>query len=256
MARSRSSRDYLQSYNSRHSAYSFSFVFSLCNLAGGSTTDRKDLEDADLGLDTIKTDRVLVREGPLIKQCRRGPKEFEFILFKDSLFYGSTVIGNSGVLGALTSVTASSPGSKIEHDKGDETALTKVTFHRALPLVTLSCKATSTDEFEFAIELRSPEKSFLVYARDAAERNAWLADLTKAVDGAKEAAGVEDDDGGDEHAAVWAADASAKACALCETVGFVLSQSGLAPMLEYSPLFYPFVSFRLLCSALLCPALL
>ena len=168
----------------------------------------------------IQKDRILIRDGPLIKQCRRGPKEFEFILFEDSLFYGSTVIGNSGVLGALSSVAASSTGraKKIEHDKGDESALTKVTFHRALPLTTLSCKATSTDEFEFAIELRSPEKSFLVYARDAPERNAWLADLTKAVDRAKETAGIEDDGVDDEHAAVWAADASAKNCRLCETV--------------------------------------
>lgn len=131
--------------------------------------------------------RRLIREGPLIKQCRRAPKDFYFLLFSDVLMYGQE----------------------------DATGGT-YTHHRVIDL--RSCKVaeqqTAPESRHAAFQILSKAKAFVVYTDSATQRDAWMNDINKAISDLRAKLGVTEDD--QTFAAIWVPDDHVKNCTLCD----------------------------------------
>lgn len=130
--------------------------------------------------------RRLIREGPLIKQCRRAPKEFYFLLFNDVLMYGQ------------------------------EDATGSYNHHRIIDL--RSCKVEQQQVAEgsqnAAFQILSKAKAFVVYTDSVAKRDEWMSDINKAISELRAKLGLTDDD--QTFAAIWVPDAHVKKCTLCD----------------------------------------
>ena len=103
----------------------------------------------------LYSDRVFIREGDLLKLCRKKQKLFHFWLFNDYVLYGTQV---------------KSMLSRSYH------------FHRALKLATCSIQIHVSQSLRYAFEIHSAEKSFIVIASSEEERGAWMHDLTNAIE--------------------------------------------------------------------------
>ncbi|KRZ04474.1 Pleckstrin homology domain-containing family F member 2, partial [Trichinella zimbabwensis] len=137
--------------------------------------------------------RVLVGEGVLVKICRKKPKARQFFLFNDILVYGNIVI------------------SKRKFNK-----------QHIIPL-----DGVRLDNLEDEGELRNgwliktPTKSFAVYAATSSEKREWMTHIERCVvdlltKSGKTAATV--------HAAVWIPDSEAAMCMHCQKVQFNVFQ--------------------------------
>jgi len=120
-------------------------------------------------LDLVSPTRLLVKHGVLARHTRSGVSNYYFHLFSDMLCYSSITVQG------------------------------KFKLHRKLPLLTLQVldtgnsgvaapPPTGAEQGNVAIgatgydlEIRSPQKSFVVTAKDAAERDAWLEEIQLAV---------------------------------------------------------------------------
>ncbi|KRX17221.1 Pleckstrin homology domain-containing family F member 2 [Trichinella nelsoni] len=142
--------------------------------------------------------RVLVGEGVLVKICRKKPKTRQFFLFNDILVYGNIVI------------------SKRKFNK-----------QHIIPL-----DGVRLDNLEDEGELRNgwliktPTKSFAVYAATSSEKREWMIHIERCVvdllaKSGKTAATV--------HAAVWIPDSEAAMCMHCEKVQFNVFQRRVSP---------------------------
>ncbi|VDL66270.1 unnamed protein product [Nippostrongylus brasiliensis] len=137
--------------------------------------------------------RVLVGEGVLVKMCRKKPKQRQFFLFNDILVYGNIVI------------------SKKRYNK-----------QRIIPLENVQLEDLPD---EGAIKngwiVKTPEKSFAVYAASPKEKKEWMIHIERCVadlleKGHKRPA--------KEHAAVWVPDGEAARCMECGRTQFNLVQ--------------------------------
>lgn len=137
--------------------------------------------------------RVLVGEGVLVKMCRKKPKRRQFFLFNDILVYGNIVI------------------SKKRYNKQRIIALENVQLED-LP-----------DEggMKNGWIVKTPEKSFAVYAASPKEKKEWMIHIERCVADLLEKGNKRP---AKEHAAVWIPDGEAARCMACGRTQFNLVQ--------------------------------
>lgn len=131
--------------------------------------------------------RVLIGEGILTKLCRKKPKLRQFFLFNDILVYGNIVI------------------QKKKYNKQHIIPLESVTID------------TAADSAEYDLRngwlIKTPTKSFTVYAATATEKSEWMNHIGKCVGDLLQKSGKTPTG---EHAAVWVPDAEASICMRCQ----------------------------------------
>ncbi len=132
-----------------------------------------------------KEGRVFLKEGTLMKICRKEPKPREFFLFNDILLYASK-----------------------------EALSTK--FHLLMQLETTAAEdVPDRAGLTHAFELLNKNKSFVVYASSADEKRAWLNTLQEAI--RKRVKLLSRDHSlGATVAPVWVPDRAAQQCMLCQ----------------------------------------
>jgi len=138
----------------------------------------------------VDPNRKFVREGVLVKMCRRVPKRRYFFLFSDLLVYGT--------------VNESSMG----------TGKTTYTFHRAVNLhdVKIENLPDTEDNLSNAFQILSKQKSFAVFAESKEDKASWMDDFRLAtsisvVESEKKSKS--------DNAPVWVPDKLLKTCMLC-----------------------------------------
>ena len=109
-----------------------------------------------VGPSIISHDRKFVRQGTLMRVCKRKPKPMEFILFSDILMYGTP-----------------------RYDG-------QLRVHRRFALDTCTIKALGkahqvSAEYGNAFQVASPEKSFIAFADTAYERDSWVKDMEECI---------------------------------------------------------------------------
>ncbi|KAK7877746.1 hypothetical protein WMY93_030560 [Mugilogobius chulae] len=135
--------------------------------------------------------RVLIGEGILTKVCRKKPKLRQFFLFNDILIYGNIVI------------------QKKKYNKQNIIPLESVTIE------------TAPDNTDYDLRngwlIKTPTKSFTVYAATATEKSEWMNHIGKCVDDLLQKSGKAPSG---EHAAVWVPDSEASICMRCHKAKF------------------------------------
>ncbi|XP_067135911.1 pleckstrin homology domain-containing family F member 2-like isoform X2 [Centruroides vittatus] len=135
--------------------------------------------------------RVLVGDGVLTKMCRKKPKPRQFFLFNDILVYGNIII------------------PKKKYNK-----------QHIIPLEAVKLENL---EDEGAVKngwlIRTPTKSFAVYAATASEKTEWMAHINKCVEDLIRKTGKKPSK---EHAAVWVPDSEASVCMHCRKSQFTI----------------------------------
>ncbi|KFM64093.1 Pleckstrin domain-containing family F member 2, partial [Stegodyphus mimosarum] len=135
--------------------------------------------------------RVLVGEGVLTKMCRKKGKPREFFLFNDILVYGNIVM------------------DKKKYNK-----------QHIIPLEEVKLENLKDDGIlKNGWLIRTPTKSFAVYAATATEKMEWMAHINKCVDDLLKKTGKKPSL---EHAAVWIPDAEASVCMHCRKTQFTV----------------------------------
>ena len=133
------------------------------------------------------TARTFIKEGDLKKVCRKANKKFRFWLFSDMLIYGAENIGGN-----------------------------TFTFNRALQLTSCSVKKASDPSLQYAIEVLSTEKSFVILAPSESQMEDWIMRIMAA----KVALGGNANEEEITAAPLWVPDATADTCRVCnETFG-------------------------------------
>lgn len=132
-------------------------------------------------------DRLFIKEGPLLRQCRRGLKEFQFWLFNDQLLYGQP------------------------------TPLGLYILNRQIPLskcYVSSCESMQEDGFSFIVE--SPAKSFIICVSTEKEKTEWLDAIKGAIVALSEARRSKTPaDEKQVTAPLWMPDSTASTCQKC-----------------------------------------
>jgi len=162
--------------------------------------------------------RTYIKEGQLIKICRKTPKPRQFFLFSDVLVYAQT-----------------NPNKKF-------------TLSRMLKLADLRIRdLPDSTTYSNAFEITSPEKSFVVYTANPQEKTDWVSEINEAIlkelsrretlrretginaqfttrgDSGSSSATAEDIYGGmvtgaiTGEAPIWIPDGDAESCMLCKT---------------------------------------
>jgi len=165
----------------------------------------------------LTPDRKFIREGPLIKICRKEPKKRWFFLFNDALVYASVV-----QLGGDKESKQSFYREKAGHHH--------YKFHRMIPFdgkVALKDKIPTAD-IPYAFDIISEGKSFTVVCQTELEKDIWMKDLQIQLAGGRDdcvkvqetgQTNVDDDIG----APVWIPDDNAPKCQMCnKTFTFVI----------------------------------
>eukprot|EP01105_Mastigella_eilhardi_P019332 TRINITY_DN453_c2_g1_i2.p1 TRINITY_DN453_c2_g1~~TRINITY_DN453_c2_g1_i2.p1 ORF type:complete len:448 (+),score=88.74 TRINITY_DN453_c2_g1_i2:858-2201(+) len=125
----------------------------------------------------LLAEHMFIREGSMLKQCRKTKKPRYFWLFSDSLWYG------------------------------DQIATNLFTFHRALPLHNATVVSLAdNEERSFAFQVNSSTKSFVVFAESEQQKTCWLADFAKLLGQGS---------GADKHAPLWIPDNKSTNCMIC-----------------------------------------
>ncbi|XP_072317346.1 pleckstrin homology domain-containing family F member 2 [Eucyclogobius newberryi] len=135
--------------------------------------------------------RVLIGEGILTKLCRKKPKLRQFFLFNDILVYGNIVL------------------QKKKYNKQHIIPLESVTID------------TAPDNAEYDLRngwlIKTPTKSFTVFAATATEKSEWMNHIGKCVGDLLQKSGKAPTG---EHAAVWVPDSEATICMRCQKAKF------------------------------------
>ncbi|XP_064476755.1 pleckstrin homology domain-containing family F member 2-like [Ornithodoros turicata] len=136
--------------------------------------------------------RVLVGEGVLTKMCRKKQKPRQFFLFNDILVYGNILI------------------NKKKYNK-----------QHIIPLEQVKLENLGDDGtgLKNGWLIRTPTKSFAVYAATATEKTEWMAHINKCVEDVLRKTGKCQ---AKEHAAVWVPDAEAGFCMHCRKTQFTM----------------------------------
>lgn len=128
-----------------------------------------------------KEGRVLVKEGILTRVTRRGMRAFYFHLFNDLLLY-SNVLKNG-----------------------------MYNLRQSFELQFVSVAEPAESSPPFALQINTPQKSFVVVCESKEDKLSWEDTLTKCL------AEQQPGERGSFTAPVWAQDRSATCCALCQT---------------------------------------
>ncbi|XP_063841407.1 pleckstrin homology domain-containing family F member 2-like isoform X3 [Scylla paramamosain] len=135
--------------------------------------------------------RVLVGEGVLTKMCRKKPKPRQFFLFNDILVYGNIVL------------------NKKKYNK-----------QHLIPLEEVQLSSLEDDgQFRNGWLIKTPTKSFAVYAATATEKSEWMAHINKCVSDLLRKSGKK---AAENHAAVWVPDSDTNICMHCKKSQFTL----------------------------------
>ncbi|XP_047487877.1 pleckstrin homology domain-containing family F member 2-like isoform X2 [Penaeus chinensis] len=135
--------------------------------------------------------RVLVGEGVLTKMCRKKPKPRQFFLFNDILVYGNIVL------------------NKKKYNK-----------QHIIPLEEVQLSSIEDDgQFRNGWLIKTPTKSFAVYAATATEKGEWMAHINKCVTDLLRKSGKK---AAEKHAAVWVPDGETQVCMHCKKTQFTL----------------------------------
>lgn len=135
--------------------------------------------------------RVLVGEGILKKMCRKKLKPRQMFLFNDILVYGSIVIRNK-----------------------------KYTRQHIIPLENVKIEdIDDIDEIQFGWFIRTPTKSFAVYAASLNEKREWINHINMCI---KELLDRTGNRPISEHAAVWIPDKHSDVCMHCQKTTFTV----------------------------------
>ncbi|UYV72658.1 PLEKHF2 [Cordylochernes scorpioides] len=138
-----------------------------------------------------KPGRVLIGEGVLTKMCRKKPKPRQFYLFNDILVYGDIIM------------------SKKAYIK-----------QRILPLEDITVEDLADDGvMKHGWLIRTPSKSFAVYATSASEKQEWTTYMIKYGKEQLEKTGKIPEK---ENAAVWTPNSEASICMNCRKTQFSL----------------------------------
>lgn len=138
----------------------------------------------------VRDGRLFVREGPLLKMCRKGLKTRHFFLFNDILVYGSVLT------------------------KGSYKGQT------VLPLAEMMVQdVEDSAEGSNGFQINHEEKSFVVYSGSVQDKASWMASLNRFIKLNQEATGKEA-----VARAVWIPDKKVKTCMVCNTTTFTLTQ--------------------------------
>ena len=133
--------------------------------------------------------RVLIGEGVLTKLCRKKPKARQFFLFNDILVYGNIVI------------------QKKKYNK-----------QHIIPLENVTIDSIKDEgELRNGWLIKTPTKSFAVYAATATEKSEWMNHINKCVTDLLSKSGKTPSN---EHAAVWVPDSEATVCMRCQKAKF------------------------------------
>ncbi|KAF2076930.1 hypothetical protein CYY_001768 [Polysphondylium violaceum] len=121
----------------------------------------------------VNDTRFFVREGPLVKVCRKAPKHRWFILFSDALMYTTH---NS------MSDTSSTPPMPSQAQMLPNNTKTTYTFHRLIPLSNVKIKDLRDSETQKnAFQIVNTDKSFTVFSDFPTEKVEWLNDLKELI---------------------------------------------------------------------------
>lgn len=135
--------------------------------------------------------RVLVGEGVLKKMCRKKLKPRQMFLFNDILVYGSIVIRNK-----------------------------KYNRQHIIPLENVKIEVLPDDddqEIKYGWLIRTPIKSFAVYAASLNEKREWINHINMCI---KELLDKTGNQPISEHAAVWIPDKASDVCMHCSKTSF------------------------------------
>uniref|UniRef100_A0A1I8GG58 FYVE-type domain-containing protein n=1 Tax=Macrostomum lignano TaxID=282301 RepID=A0A1I8GG58_9PLAT len=146
----------------------------------------------DSGIPLLRTGRVLIAEGVLLKVCRKRPKKRQFFLFNDLLVYGNIVI------------------SKKKYTKQQIIELDDV-------------RAQLTQE-EKGFQVISPKKSFTVYTNTSLEASKWVQYINKYAKDCTEHRDVAQAASAAEVAPVWIPDKAQQKCMLCSASFTVINR--------------------------------
>ncbi|KFD48764.1 hypothetical protein M514_10394 [Trichuris suis] len=137
--------------------------------------------------------RVLVGEGVLVKICRKKPKARQFFLFNDILVYGNIVI-----------------------------AKRKFNKQHVIPLDTVRLDNLEDEgELRNGWLIKTPTKSFAVYAATSTEKREWMIHIDRCVNELLLKSGKSPTT---VHAAVWVPDNEAPVCMHCKKTQFTVFQ--------------------------------
>ena len=142
-------------------------------------------------------DRSFIKEGPLLRQCRRGLKEFQFWLFNDQLLYGQA------------------------------TPLGLYILNRQIPLskcYVKSCESMHIGGYAFIVE--SPAKSFIICLPNEHEKNEWFNTIQNTIINLSEQRHSKNNTTGivDNIAPLWIPDNNTSACQKCHQHFSLLSR--------------------------------
>ncbi|XP_053203773.1 pleckstrin homology domain-containing family F member 2-like [Panonychus citri] len=139
--------------------------------------------------------RVLVGEGILTKICRKKPKARQFFLFNDILVYGDIIMKKKKYVGQhiilLEEVTIDDIPDRIDENTPDE---------------------TENGRLKHGWQIKTPNKSFTVYAANKTEKQEWITHIDKCVNDLLKRTGKKPTN---IHAAVWVPDTETDVCMHC-----------------------------------------
>ncbi|PRP82563.1 serine/threonine-protein kinase sepA-like isoform 2 [Planoprotostelium fungivorum] len=116
--------------------------------------------------------KVYIRDGPLLKVCRKAKKPRWFFLFNDCIIYCSTANAKKRVALPGTFETSTVLNTRVRFN-----------FHRLMPLTDTRIKSLNDlPEMENAFVFVTPLKSFIVLSDSKEEKEAWLRDVTRCID--------------------------------------------------------------------------
>jgi hypothetical protein len=139
----------------------------------------------------VDPERRFIREGILVKMCRRSPKLRYFFLFSDVLLYCSA--------------------NETEKDNTKPTYI----FHRSFDVKQVRVEDIPESEgMENAFQLLSNQKSFAVFAESAESKKKWISDINMARNYGKE---PDTPSEGEDIAPVWVPDKLVKNCMQCKS---------------------------------------
>jgi FYVE/RhoGEF/PH domain-containing protein 5/6 len=174
-------------------------------------------------VDLVKPGRRFIREGSLIKVCRRANKTRKFWLFSDILLYGIPILTGSNVVSGEFSLLhlqlQDLPDALQPHDEpqlSDSPNMSNPSSNRLS-----MAPSASKPIWQFMIQSR--QKSFVVFANSLQEKADWMVDIMTAVkefqDAAKSLQTSNKSKGGVpgtiDVAPAWVPDSMAPQCKIC-----------------------------------------
>ncbi len=173
--------------------------------------------------------RRLIRQGRLMKICRRGNEPRHFFLFSDMLVYAVAETRGLSTPGSTFIFRRCMPLQNVhvvnvadedcDQDRQHSLTVSNQILADARGFSLLPQAAVTDNSYSFLI--LTTDKSFQVYCESEEEKTAWIGDLRAAIEHVQAVhrrrtrGGTDEGDGNDFRAPVWMPDHSAAHCMLC-----------------------------------------